>query len=166
MRTVVKLSVVLMGMIIGALLFALPALNGISSAGGKKEVIINNQIIIAEVASTPEAQSQGLSGRDSLDFNQGMLFLFDGLDKYGFWMKGMKIPIDIVWIRNDRIVGVEENVPPPTDPNSLAELKIYRPPLAVDKVLEVAAGRAKSFGANIGDQVIIKPYLQRMAKKG
>ena len=43
--------------------------------------------IAVELALTPESQAQGLSGRDRLGENEGMLFVFDRPDKYSFWMK-------------------------------------------------------------------------------
>ncbi len=33
--------------------------------------------------------------RESLDNDQGMLFLFDRPDKRGFWMRNTRIPLDI-----------------------------------------------------------------------
>ncbi len=122
---------------------------------GRASIIINGKTISAEVANTPSARAQGLSFRTALGFNNGMLFLFDKPDDYGFWMKDMNFPIDIVWIKDDKIVGVVEKAAP--EPNkSIYELTIYYPPEAVDKVLEFPAGRARLLGASNGDVVSIK----------
>ena len=51
--------------------------------------------IKVELAITPEARAQGLSGRPSLSENEGVLFVFDKPDKYSFWMKNMNFPLDI-----------------------------------------------------------------------
>lgn len=146
-----------LGILLGMVLFSALFFSRFTSPESKKEIKINNQIIIADVAVTPEARSRGLGGRDYLGFNEGMLFVFDDFDKYGFWMRDMKIPIDIVWIRGNDIVGVEENVQPPPDPKNPD--KIYEPPLPVNKILEVVAGRAKVLNAKAGDRVFMRPLI-------
>jgi uncharacterized membrane protein (UPF0127 family) len=42
----------------------------------------------------------------------GMIFFFDKPLKVSFWMRGMNFPLDIVWVRNNVILGVTENVKP------------------------------------------------------
>jgi hypothetical protein len=153
-----KVMTIFLGFIFGLTLFSMPYLNHVSDVENKREVKINNQLIIADTASTPLEQEMGLSGRKNLTLNEGMLFIFEKPGKYGFWMRGMKFPIDIIWIKQNRVVGVEENLrPPQTD--DILELKIYYPPIAVDRVLEVAAGRAKLMRAKIGDKVYIRPLF-------
>ena len=46
---------------------------------------------------------QGLSERQSLAEDKGMLFLFEKPDHYAFWMKGMEFPLDIIFINGDKI---------------------------------------------------------------
>lgn len=71
------------------------------------------------VADTQPERSQGLSGTDPLGPNEGMLFIFDRPDYYGFWMKDMNYPIDILWFDNNRrLVHIEENVRPESYPQS------------------------------------------------
>ncbi|MCX6784832.1 MAG: DUF192 domain-containing protein, partial [Candidatus Komeilibacteria bacterium] len=50
-----------------------------------KKIVMNGQSVLVEVAQTPEARNQGLSGRSSLCSNCGMLFTFGQLDQYTFW---------------------------------------------------------------------------------
>jgi uncharacterized membrane protein (UPF0127 family) len=89
-----------------------------------------------------------------------MYFIFDSPDYYSFWMKGMKFPIDIVWISGGKIVGFEENMQPPADPNSpVSALKEYAPPAPVDRVLELHAGRVRLLKAAVGDGVLVKPLI-------
>ncbi len=61
-------------------------------------VAIKNVVIQAEVVSRLADLRQGLSGRDSLPTDYGMLFVFPKSDIYEFWMKDMKFPLDIIWI--------------------------------------------------------------------
>lgn len=105
------------------------------------------------VADTPASRTKGLSGKDDMKENQGMLFIFDGSGKYGFWMKDMKFAIDIVWISGNKIVGFQENAQPePT--KTIFGLTTYYPPEAVDRVLEVSAGTVGRNGFKLGDQVV------------
>ena len=46
---------------------------------------------------------KGLSGREHLHPKDGMLFQFDETGKRSFHMKGCKIPLDILFIKNDEI---------------------------------------------------------------
>jgi uncharacterized protein len=83
---------------------------------------INNISINALVADTDYSRTKGLSGRDSLAPNEGLLFVFDREGYQGFWMKEMNFPIDIVWLNKDKkIVHIEHNVSPDTYP------KIFNP---------------------------------------
>ena len=116
------------------------------------EVKIGGQVFKVEVAKDMMSRSGGLSGRDKLDEGTGMLFIFDSLGKYGFWMKDMKFAIDIVWITGDKIVGFQENAQPePT--KTIFGLTTYYPPEKVDKVLELNAGAAAKYGIKMGDLV-------------
>ncbi len=108
-----------------------------------------------EVADTLGARMKGLSGREVLGENEGMLFVFSSSGDQGFWMKDMKFSIDIVWIQDDEIVGFEENVQP-VEGKSVFGLKIYHPPEPVNKVLEVKAGMVKKYGFQAGDIIVIQ----------
>lgn len=116
---------------------------------------IGNTSVIAEVARDASSRTRGLAGRDTLPRGTGMLFLFEAPGRYGIWMKGMKIPIDIFWIRNGRVVDMEERVLPPPAGALDIELPVYRPEAQADYVLEVGAGFAEEYGIRIGDSVKI-----------
>lgn len=105
-----------------------------------------------EVASTTPSRAQGLSGRAELAENEGMFFIFPWADRYDFWMKDMKFAIDIVWIKDDRVVGFTENVAPEPG-KSVFSLTKYSPPEPVNRVLELSAGSVKKFSIKVGDRV-------------
>lgn len=111
-----------------------------------KEIQINDLLFKAEVADTPAERIKGLSGRAALPDSHGMLFMFSAPGNYGFWMNGMLIPLDIIWINGSRIAGVEKNISPSSVLN-------YYPPEPVDKVLEINAGLADKLGIKAGDKV-------------
>ncbi|TSC96800.1 MAG: hypothetical protein Athens101426_40 [Parcubacteria group bacterium Athens1014_26] len=122
--------------------------------GGDKttRVKINNSVFEVEVAKSLAELSKGLSGREGLAESKGMLFVFSFSGKNGFWMKDMKFPLDIIWIKDNRIVGIEKNVPPPA--TAAEGLKIYYPPESINKVLEINAGLSDKLGIKVGDEAV------------
>jgi len=107
------------------------------------------------IARTPNQHTRGLSGCPAINSNQGMLFPFTQPTNAAFWMKNMLIPIDIIWIADDSVVGIEHNVPPPH--SSQDPLPKYYPPQPVDYVLEIRAGQAKQLNIDIGSVIHINP---------
>ncbi len=114
---------------------------------------INNTTLKVEVADTATKRSKGLGGRDSFAENEGMLFVFDRTDKYPFWMKGLKFPLDFVWIKDEQVVDILENIPPPSPGQPDDSLPIYSSRVEVEKVLEMNAGSVRRFNIKVGDTV-------------
>lgn len=114
----------------------------IGSSGKFVDIEIRGKVFQSEIADTIATRSRGLSGREKLADNQAMFFIFPFASPQSFWMRGMKFPIDILWINGERIIGIEKNVPVPTG----LELTIYSPPEPVDRVLEINAGLADKLG--------------------
>jgi len=102
-------------------------------------------------ASSQQEQEIGLSETKQLSQDQGMIFLFDKPDYYAFWMKNMKFPIDIIYINNDTIVTIKNNVQPPKD-NKESPI-IYTPTGPADRVLEISAGLVEKYKFKNGDKV-------------
>lgn len=128
--------------------------SGLISKEKKGKVLIKDQEFSVEIADNPMKQSRGLSGRATLEMNEGMLFLFSKADHQRFWMKDMLVPIDIIWIKDNKIVGVEKNVQP--EPGvKRGQLGIYSPPEAVDKALEVAAGTVERLDIQVGETATV-----------
>ena len=121
-------------------------------AFSKAIVEIGGREISVEIADEPDEQVQGLSGREGLPENEGMLFVFERPGFYKFWMKGMRFALDLVWIGADwKIVGVSRNVMPESYPGAIL------PPARAQYVLELDAGLAAKYGLKPGDNVILKP---------
>lgn len=116
----------------------------------------NGQEIKAEVADTNEKRKQGLGGRSSLGENEGMLFIFEKADKHPFWMKGLSFPLDFVWIKEDKVIDILENILPPTSEQKDADLPIYSSKVEADKVLELNGGSIKRLNIKVGDIIITK----------
>lgn len=115
---------------------------------------VGDKTIKVAIADTPDKQARGLSGRENLPENEGMLFVMDKNSTPVFWMKGMKFPIDIIWIQGTTVVAVTENIPIPSPLDNLDNtLPRYQPSNPVDYVLEVNAGFAKKNNVKEGTPV-------------
>lgn len=150
MRAIIIAALGLLGLAIGAL-FSFPIVQK-----NFVTIEINGASLIAQVAADRAARIRGLSGREGLAGNEAVLFLFDSPDRYGLWMKEMKFPIDIFWIRNSTVIDMEEHVPPPLPGMSEASLPIYLPEAPADMALETRAEFAKDHKVRIGDKVRIR----------
>jgi uncharacterized membrane protein (UPF0127 family) len=127
--------------------FLIHLFNGLTS---QKVVIISDEKIKIELAVTPTEKGQGLSNRDELSDDSGMLFVYDKYLIPSFWMKEMRFPIDIIWIKDNMVMGYEKQVYPQGADEQLA---IYRPKTFVNYVLEVNAGFIDEHGVKIGDKI-------------
>ena len=98
-----------------------------------------------------------MGGRESLASDSGMLFVFDRVDKHVFWMKGLSFALDFVWIKDDKVVDVSENIPPPESGQTDESLPIYTSKVEFNKVLEVNAGTVKKLNIKVGDTIKLQP---------
>ena len=80
-----------------------------------------------------------------------MYFLYNPPQNVAFWMKSMLIPIDIVWIANNKVIGIEKNIQPPKPNTQNENLKLYEPDQPVNAVLELSAGATDQYNIQIGD---------------
>ena len=109
---------------------------------------IASTTILVDVADTVALRERGLGGRTYMAENQGMFFVFDVPEPYGFWMKDMFIPIDIIWLdKNLKVIYVKEDVLPSTYPESFA------PKTPAFYVLEVTSGFSHRHNVKIGDVI-------------
>ncbi len=121
------------------------------------DVKLGNTGLQAEVAQTDEARAKGLSDRLSLPEDKGMLFIFPTSAVYGFWMKDMHFPLDMIWVHNGKVIAIDQNVQPESNEDNL---RIYRPLQSIEYVVEVNAGFAESHGINVGDEFSFKIVLR------
>lgn len=114
---------------------------------------INNHTLNLHLAKTSEDKKIGLSKYKTLPQDFGMIFIFDKPDLYGFWMKDMKFPIDIIFIKNGQIVTIYKNVNPPKNPNDI--LPAFYPKQPANMVLEINANLSEKYGFKESNKVKI-----------
>ena len=139
--------------IAGLLLAALAGLAGgdegqeVSEHGNPwVRVSVGGVTVQAEAVRTPERLYLGLSYRSELPEGRGMLFFMPEKEVQTFCMRGMRLPLDLIWISDGRVAGLTRNVPP-TFPGNLNS------PAPVTHVLEVPGGFADRHGIKTGDRV-------------
>lgn len=122
-----------------------------------QKISIDGTMVSVQTAASPAEQQLGLSGIQYLRANEGMLFPYSPPAKPTFWMKGMLFPIDIIWIQDGRVIGIEPNLQPPSIEQADNTLTRYLAPGNVTAVLEVQAGWAAAHAVHAGDTVLMVP---------
>jgi uncharacterized membrane protein (UPF0127 family) len=118
---------------------------------------INGFPVIADVAFTDEQRTKGLDIKNNLTEKQGMLFVFQQPGRYGFWMIGMKFPIDIIWLDSNGTVTHIEHSLAPCPPNAL---NLFCPTYSPERdslyVLETVAGFSNKHNVNPGTHISLE----------
>ncbi len=104
-------------------------------------------VITVEIAADQASQERGLMYRSQMPPNEGMLFDFHTPTYVTFWMKNTKLPLDMIFIRqNGTVADIAANATPYSE-------KIIPSAEAVRAVLELNGGRAAALGIEPGAQV-------------
>jgi uncharacterized protein len=104
-----------------------------------------------EVASSEVEKFKGLRHREVLPINKGMLFTFSPPQPVIFTMEAVRVPLDIVYIKDGEILAISSN----TLPCSSKTCPEYPSKDPVDYVLEVNAGLAHQLDLSSGKKIAI-----------
>ena len=111
-----------------------------------QSVELAGETIRVTVADSPEEREVGLSGREGLARDEGMLFIFPEDRKYAFWMKDMSFSLDILWLSAEGVVvDMQQGISPDTYPAT------FTPRTKARYVLELPAGWVKEYNVRVGD---------------
>lgn len=124
---------------------------GRSRPSAIKTIKVGAADVNVEIADTLAAQQRGLSGRASLAPDAGMLFVYQDKAIRYFWMPDMRFSLDVLWVADGRVVGIQENIPPFTPAGEITRFQSNAP---VDMVLEMNAGWIARNGVKIGEAVV------------
>jgi uncharacterized membrane protein (UPF0127 family) len=110
-----------------------------------------------ELAIDPAKRALGYMYREEVGPNEGMLFIFETVERHGIWMKNCKVALDLVWL--DERLRVLEVAPDqqPCDPND--RCPTVQPLKAARYVLEVSAGNAQRHGLVPGARLVMLTEL-------
>lgn len=113
---------------------------------------IDSHRVVAQVAKTENDRNRGLMFYKKLPENHGMLFVFETLKKYCFWMKNTQLPLSIAFLRDDGTITKISDM----QPYSLTTKCADEP---VRYALEVNKGWFKKNKVNVGTRVINEQYF-------
>lgn len=111
--------------------------------------INNTRIELVDIADNMEKAYNGLSFRESICEDCGMLFPFNVKDKRTFVMRDMMFPLDIVWIDDDKIVKIDKNL----KPEGHEVDNFYNSIFPVNNVLELNGGYTDKNNIKVGDTI-------------
>jgi len=121
-------------------------------------------VVFAEIAATEEARRRGLGGRDRLDADAGMLFVYSIAEDRVYWMKDCLIGLDIAFIGEDeRILNVATL--PRGVGRSVEDMPKARSERPARWVLETRAGWFDAHGVTAGDEVDLRPALSGVDRR-
>jgi uncharacterized protein len=105
-------------------------------------------VVRVELARNDAQRTRGLMFRRELPQDQGMLFVFDETSEHSFWMHNTLIPLDLIFLAEDRhVVGVVANAAPQTD----TQRTVKKPSRYV---VEVSGGEAAAHGIGPGTPTV------------
>lgn len=137
---ITPILVIIAGILIWRLFFYLPPSNSI-------KIKIADTSYNIELAKTIAQKTKGLSKRNTLCKNCGMLFTFGFETNLPFWMKDTLIPLDMIWLdQNGKIVDIQTA-------NEINSSKIYQNQTPAQYVLELNANDSQKIGLKIGDKI-------------
>jgi uncharacterized membrane protein (UPF0127 family) len=118
----------------------------------KAYVQVEGRKVAVDLAWTPEDRAHGLSGRPCLAQGTGLVLGWDAPTMARIWMPDMNFPIDVVFVRANKVVMVFADA----QPCKVGErCPTFGPGTPVDYVLEVPAGSAKAWGVETGDAIAL-----------
>ena len=155
MRSLIAIGVVL-GVVIAGLIAIALLLGSISSDAEDGSIEREPLTIVTaegdvvrlqiEIAETPEERSAGLSNREELPEDTGMLFIIP--EPRGFWMKDTLVPLSVAFLaRCGEIIDIQDMEP--------ETLRIHDTDQDYDFGLEVPQGWFAENGIEVGDFVSI-----------
>lgn len=134
-------------------------------------ITVNGQTFFLEVAANDAKRVRGLGGRELVEDDGGMIFIFPRPRVLGFVMRDCLVPIDIAFL--DQFGTVVETHEMPIEPREPGEsdsvynsrLTTYSSNAAAMFALEFKAGKLRELGLERGDKVELDTTrLQRMAR--
>lgn len=142
------------------------------AAANVEPVKIKGEWFHLELATDNASRTKGLANREYIAPDGGMLFVFPRPQPLSFVMRDCLVPIDLAFLSGSgRVLAVHHmEVEPPQKPDESdaeyeARLKRYPSPYPARFAIEVAGGRLKELGLEVGDQIKMETRrLKRLAR--
>jgi hypothetical protein len=109
---------------------------------------IGSKTFTLEVANDAAEREKGLMRRDSMPADHGMIFVFAGDQRLGFFMKNTRIPLDIIFVNAAGVVVSIKQMRPYDVSTTYADAP-------AKWAIELNQGQAAAAGVKVGDQLAI-----------
>ena len=122
------------------------------------EVQIGAVVVPVEISDSEVERALGLGGRTELELGTGMLFVPDHDQYHGaFWMKGMLISLDFVWVGEGcRVVTILQNARSLPEGTPDWQLDLFTSAKPSIYVLELNGGDVAALGIGVGDLMVVR----------
>lgn len=114
-----------------------------------------------EIADTADLRADGLAGRESLDTDCGMIFMYGDVEERAYWMKGCVMGLDIAFLDGSAQLIVVYSVDPPKSESE--EYETYSSGGKARYVVEMKKGWFSEHRIQRGEKLHFSPLLQRRA---
>lgn len=130
-----------------------------------QKVRIGNTFAYLEIADELDEIQIGLSYRQEMDWDRGMLFCFSSPEKQGFWMRHCYFDIDLAYLDSNGVIRqiLLLKAEPLGTPDS--QLRVYPSESnAIQYVIEMNAGWFEANQVQVGDSTDVKKYRAKFDK--
>ena len=134
-------------------------------------VRIEGEVFFLEIAADNARRTRGLGGRELIEEDGGMLFVFPRPRVLGFVMRDCLVPIDIAFLDQfGTVVATHEMPIEPREPGESdgayeRRLTTYSSNAAAQFAIELRAGKLRELGIERGDTIELDTTrLQRIAR--
>lgn len=111
----------------------------------------SGEVLLLEIAKTPQERARGYMFREDIKENQGMLFIFEDEQYREFWMKNTPTSLDIIFLDSDfKVINFHKE----TKPNQTQETYPSKEPAMY--VLETRYGFIERTDLSKGDLFIVE----------
>ena len=114
----------------------------------RKELCVGEHVVNVQVADTDTSRSKGLMFVTNMPDSEGMLFVWPDAEIRSFWMRNTYIPLDLLFVRDSRVVGIAAWAKPHDESQILSDGP-------ADSVVEVNGGWAARHGIAVGSPVML-----------
>lgn len=135
-------------------------------------ITLDGETFELEIAADDASREQGLSGRESIDEDGGMLFVFPNAQVRRFWMKDCLVDIDIIYLDGRGYITAMHRMkaePPRRDGESETayenRLPLYSSVLPAQFAIELRAGWLDELDLEVDQRVDLDTdRLKRLAR--
>jgi len=132
-------------------------------AADTQAVTIDGRTFTLELALDDESRARGLMGREQIDPDGGMLFVFPEEGRLSFWMKNCLTDIDVIFLDRDGRITRWHQMHPPAPGTPDSALKRYTSGYPAQFAIELRGGMTERLDLKRGQRIELP--LERLKQR-